>query len=149
MELKDILNKNLIVTQLHAENKNEVLKKLVDLLNEEGHLSDPEFFLNAVYERERIGATGIGNYIAIPHGKSSSVIKPGVAVAILSDEVEWESLDETGAKIVVLFAVGDSNDDANDHLKLLAAFSRKLAHDETVNALLQAQEVEDVINTLV
>lgn len=59
--------------------------------------------------------TGIGNLLAIPHGKSKSVQKPGVAIATLNNKVEWESLDNDGAQIVFLIAIGTEN--SKDHLK--------------------------------
>ena len=106
MEFTEILNPKTIVTHLDAGSKSEVLSAMADLLVAAGIVNNKELYIKDVYEREAIGETGVGNHIAIPHGKSEAVVTPGVAVAVLEHEVEWESLDDTGAKIVVLFAVG-------------------------------------------
>ena len=89
--------------------------------------------------------TGIGEHIAIPHGRSETVRRNGVAIAVLNHEIEWESLDDTGAKVVVLLTVGASGEGSSEHLRMLSLFSRKMAKSEVVTALLQAKTVDDVI----
>ena len=112
---------------------------------EQGYVSSVDDFLDALHKREEEGATGIGNHIAIPHGRSETVTRNGVAIAILDHEIEWESLDDTGAKLVVMFTVGASGDGANDHLKLLSMFARKMAQQQVVDALLKAKDADEVI----
>lgn len=90
--------------------------------------------------------TGIGNLLAIPHGKSKSVQKPGVAIATLNNKVEWESLDNDGAQIVFLIAIGTEN--STDHLKLLSQIARKLGNDEINSKLLNAKRKEEIIQVL-
>ena len=145
MEFTEILNPKTIVTHLDAGSKSEVLSAMADLLVAAGIVNNKELYIKDVYEREAIGETGVGNHIAIPHGKSEAVVAPGVAVAVLEHEVEWESLDDTGAKIVVLFAVGADVEAEREHLKLLAMFSKCLGNDAVVNRLLAANSVEDVM----
>ncbi len=98
-----------------------------------------------VYEREAVGQTGIGNYIAIPHGKSAYVKEIGVAIGVLNEEIPWETLDGKGVKGIILFAVGDDTEGAQQHLKLLSLFARKLGNDEVTAALLKAKEPQQVI----
>ncbi|MEX6345067.1 PTS sugar transporter subunit IIA [Staphylococcus ureilyticus] len=105
-----------------------------------------DVFLNDVYNRENEGVTGIGNLLAIPHGKSKSVQKPGVAIATLNNKVEWESLDNDGAQIVFLIAIGTEN--STDHLKLLSQIARKLGNDEINSKLLNAKRKEEIIQVL-
>ncbi len=145
MGFTEVLNPKAIVTHLKVDNKAEAFDAMAEMLVNSGNVTDKEQYIKDVYEREAIGETGVGNYIAIPHGRSEAVVKPGVAIAILDHEIPWESLDGTGAKIVVLFAVGADNEAAMEHLRLLAMFSRRLGDDTVIRKLLQADSVEEVM----
>ena len=83
--------------------------------------------------------------IAIPHGKSASVKKIGVAIGVTAREIPWETLDGKGVKGIILFAVGNDNEGAKTHLKLLSLFARKLGNDEVVEQLIKAKETKEVI----
>lgn len=146
MEFTEVLNPKTIRTHLNVNTKAEALETMAEMLVEAGNVNDKELYIKDVYEREAIGETGVGNYIAIPHGKSKSVVKPGVAVATLDHEIEWESLDDTGAKIVILFAVGADDEAAMEHLKLLAMFSKRLGDDTVIRRLLEADSEAEVMN---
>ena len=146
MDIKEVLNPNTILTNVNVNSKDDVFQLLTDCFIKEGYINNKDQFIKDVYERESIGVTGIGNYIAIPHGRSEAVEKPGVAIAILENEVEWESLDETGAKVVIMFAVGADNEGAMEHLKLLSMFSKRLGDDAVISKLFNSQSVDDVLN---
>lgn len=146
MEVKDILDSKTIKTNLIAKDKDDVLSQLSQLLKEAGYIDDVEAFKKDIYEREAEGMTGIGNFIAIPHGRSESVKKIGVAIGVSETEIGWETLDDNGVKGIILFAVGNDVDGAKTHLKLLSLFARKLGNDDVVNALLNANNEADVIN---
>lgn len=148
MEVKTILDKNTIQTRLSARTKADALQELANILLANNYISDVEGFLKDVYVREAQGQTGIGNFVAIPHGKSKYVDKIGVAIGITDEEISWESLDGKGVKVIILFAVGDDVQAAKEHLKLLSIFARKLGNDEIINRLLKAVETDDVINAL-
>ncbi|MDU2422836.1 MAG: fructose PTS transporter subunit IIA [Bifidobacterium scardovii] len=143
--LNDVLDRNTILTNLNANAKDDVIDALARRLREHGYIASVDAFVDAVHEREKEGATGIGNHVAIPHGRSETVNKNGVAIAVLDREIEWESLDDTGAKVVVLFTVGASGDGANEHLRLLSLFARKMAKQEVIDALLKAGTIDEVI----
>ena len=144
--LNDVLDRNTILTNLNANAKDDVIDALAQRLREHGYIASVDAFVDAVHEREKEGATGIGNHVAIPHGRSETVNKNGVAIAVLDREIEWESLDDTGAKVVVLFTVGASGDGANEHLRLLSLFARKMAKQEVIDALLKAGTIDEVID---
>lgn len=146
MEIAEVLNPKTIITHLKVENKAEALNAMAELFLTANVISNKEQYLKDVYIREAFGETGIGSYIAIPHGKSEAVITPGVAVAILDHEIEWESLDDTGAKVIILFAVGADNEAAQEHLRLLALFSKRLGDDAVIDKLIKADTTEDVVH---
>ncbi|MBM7712217.1 fructose PTS transporter subunit IIA [Enterococcus xiangfangensis] len=145
MEVKDIVDLAIVKTNMTAKTKDEALHDLANQLLANGYISEVSGFIEDIYAREAEGQTGIGNYIAIPHGKSAYVNKVGVAIGINQEEIPWESLDGKGVKGIILFAVGNDNEGANEHLKLLSLFARKLGNDEVIEELLQAKRPEDVV----
>lgn len=146
MELSNILDEKIIFPKSNYTNKEETLHNLAKSFKKEHYINDIDNFLKDVYDRENEGVTGIGNLLAIPHGKSKSVQKPGVAIATLNNKVEWESLDNNGAQVIFLIAVGIEN--SKDHLRLLSQIARKLGNDEINSKLLNAQKKEEIIQIL-
>ncbi|MGM0294411.1 fructose PTS transporter subunit IIA [Enterococcus mundtii] len=145
MEIKEIIDPTIIKTNLNGKTKDEVLYELANRLYEQEYITDVEAFVKDIYLREAQGQTGIGNYIAIPHGKSAYVKKVGVAIGVTENEIPWETLDGKGVKGIILFAVGDDTEGAQKHLKLLSLFARKLGNDEVVERLIAAREIDEVV----
>lgn len=145
MEVKDIIDLKTVKTNMNVNTKEEALKELANLLLENGNISEEKGFIKDIYDREAEGQTGIGNYLAIPHGKSAYVKKIGVAIGINSTEIPWESLDDNGVKGIILFDVGNDHKETTSHLKLLSLFARKLGNDEVVREFLQSKSPEDVV----
>ncbi|EMF0125536.1 PTS sugar transporter subunit IIA [Enterococcus hirae] len=145
VEVAKIIDPNNIKTNLVGETKDEVLKELATVLLQNHYITDVDGFMADIYAREEEGETGIGNYIAIPHGKSPYVDRIGVAIGVTENEIPWESLDGKGVKGIILFAVGDDNEGAQEHLKLLSLFARKLGNDEVIEQLIQAKDADEVV----
>jgi fructose PTS system EIIA component len=148
MEVKDIIDLKTIKTNMSAKSKEEAIQELAEVLLHDEYITDINEFLKDIYAREAVGQTGIGNYIAIPHGKSDSVKKVGVAIGITQEEIPWETLDGNGVKGIILFAVGNDNDGAQNHLKILSLFARKLGNDEVIEKMLLSKDAEDVKEAL-
>jgi len=144
LNLQEILDDRIIVINLEANNKEQAITKLVQKLKEANYIDDIEAFKKDIYHRESLGSTGIGNNIAIPHGHSESVIKNGVAIGKLQNEIEWETLDDKGVKLVCLFAVSKNGNSAETHLEILSEFASKLGDDEAIKELLRAKNVEEI-----
>ena len=144
MDIKSVLDERIICTELDAVDKEDALKKMIKMLLDAGYIDDAEGFYEDVLLRESQGITGIGNYIAIPHGKSSSVSKVGISIAKLNNEIQWETNDGKGVRVIFLFAVGDDSENSLEHLKLLAQVAGRIASDEAVEQLLNAHSVEDI-----
>ena len=145
VEVAKIIDPNNIKTNLVGETKDEVLKELATVLLQNHYITDVDGFMADIYAREEEGQTGIGNYIAIPHGKSPYVDRIGVAIGVTENEIPLESLDGKGVKGIILFAVGDDNEGAQEHLKLLSLFARKLGNDEVIEQLIQAKDADEVV----
>ena len=146
MELKDVLDERIIDLNMEAKNKHEAIRHLAAKLKGANYIGDVDEFVKDIYLRESEGVTGIGNFVAIPHGKSDSVTQVGIAIGKVQDEIEWETLDGNGVKLIFLFAVGNDNENAKTHLRLLAEVARTLGNDDAVEALLNASTVEDLKN---
>lgn len=145
MNVSEVLKKERIALDLEAKSKEEALAALTELLYKSGVLADRDGFMKDVLGREEVSTTGIGNGIAIPHGKSANVSETSVAVAKLKNEVEWQSVDDKPVKFIVLLAVNE-NDRTGVHVKLLSQMARKLASEETCKRLLEAKSGEEIVD---
>ena len=138
MDIKSVLDERVIDLNMTAKNKKEAIEHLAGKLKDAGYIADVDSYIEDIYLRESQGQTGIGHYVAIPHGKSDSVTQVGIAIGKVQDEIEWETLDGNGVKLIFLFAVG------NEIGRLLAEVARTLGNDDAVEALLNASTVEDL-----
>ena len=143
MNVSDVLRADRIALNLKSDTKEGALEELTELLYESGALTDKGAFLNDVLSRESISTTGIGNGIAIPHGKSANVLETTAAIGRCDKPIEWESLDGEPVNFIVLLAVNE-NDRTGVHVKLLSQMARKLASEETCKRLVNAKTAEEI-----
>ena len=143
MKITDLLNKNAIQLNGTFKNKEEVIDKLIELMTTNGNITDKEKYKKVVLKREEDGTTGIGDGIAIPHGKTDAVTKPGLSAIIVPDGVEFNALDGKPAKILFLIAAPDTKD--NVHLDVLSRLSTLLMDTEFRKALLNAKTPEEFL----
>jgi len=108
-----------------------------------GKLSDVEAFRKQVYAREEESTTGIGEGIAIPHGKTDAVSKPGLSAMVINDGVEFDSLDGQPAKLLFLIAAPNTKD--NVHLDVLSRLSTLLMDTEFRKSLMEAKTPEEFL----
>lgn len=141
IELSKVIHEELIIAGTKAKSKAEIIDQLGQLLEEKGYVTSADEFIKDVYLREEEGETGIGQGVAIPHGKSTAVKETTVAIAVLDQEIEWETLDGKGVKMVIMFAVKDS--DANTtHVLLLQQVAILLANDTFIEAAKNVASVD-------
>lgn len=143
VDLSKVIRKETIKLDMKAATKDEALKELTDLLYETDVISDKKAFLDDVYYRETLGSTGIGNGIAIPHGKSQFVSRTSIAFGKTKNDLVWETLDDKPVNFVILFAVTEE-DKTSTHVRLLSKVATKLGDDEACEALLKANTPEEV-----
>lgn len=147
-KVSDILDKRTIKVDLKVKNKYEAVTKLSEALKNAGYINNVPSFVEDIYVREKEGITGIGDGIAIPHGKSNYVSNIGVAIGILSKPIDWETLDDLPINIVILFAVSNDNEAAHNQLKLLSLFASRLGKESVITKLKSARNVDDVVAAL-
>lgn len=147
MNIENILNENLIDLDMKAATKQEAIKTLTELLTKAGNISDSALFIKDVYMREAEGKTGLGNHIAIPHGKSDAVKITSIALGRTKNDLKWESPDDLPVHVVILFAVKNI-DKTTVHLKLLSQVAIALADDATLDKLLVTTDKTEIIRLL-
>ena len=146
MKVSEVIKPELVKLDLKPGSKESALEALTDLLFEQGVLTDKQAFLEDVYKRESVSTTGIGNGVAIPHGKSKFVNDTSVAIGLGKDGgLEWETFDGKPVQLVVLLAV-DDNAKGGEHVRLLSQMARKLASEETCRRLVQANSVDEIVS---
>jgi fructose PTS system EIIBC or EIIC component len=146
LELTEFISPQLIKLELSSAKKIDVVKELIDLLDGAGYLTDAEAFLTSVLEREKVGSTGIGKGIAIPHSRTSTVREVVVAIGRSSAGIEFEALDNRPVHLVFLIAAPIES--GGLYLKALARLSRLLRYQEFRNELMAATTVEEVIKII-
>jgi PTS system fructose-specific IIA component len=142
-----LINRNLIALNMEAKDKNEALRELIALVKKENKIVSEEKFLDCVLLREKEFSTGVGNGIAIPHGRSETVNEALVAFAKLNNRIDWNSIDDELVDLIFLLGVPDKNTE-NLHLKILAQLSRKLMDEEFVKVLREARTEQEVFDAL-
>ncbi|MFT4006424.1 MAG: PTS sugar transporter subunit IIA [Lacrimispora sp.] len=144
MAVKDILDKKVIDLNMAAEDKESSIRYLSGLLYDAGYITDIDGYVKDVFVRESEGITGIGNHVAIPHGKSDYVKKVGIAIGRTKEMIPWESYDEQPVHYIFLFAVPSDNENAMVHLKLLSELAGKLGNEQTMKKLESCMNISDL-----
>ncbi len=141
MKITDLLTKDSISIGESLNSKNEAIDKAVGLMNNLNNIEDLEEFKRKVYLREEQGSTGVGEGVAIPHGKSKAVNKPGLAAITIPDGVEFDSLD--GNPVNLLFLIAAPDTDSNMHLQILSRLSKMLMDENFISSLVKAKSKEE------
>ena len=137
MKITDLLSTSAIKLNGVAHSKEEVINQMVDLMANNGNIINKEEYKRVVKEREEEGTTGIGEGIAIPHGKTNAVSKPGLSAMVIPNGVNFDSLDGQPAKLIFLIAAPNTKD--NVHLDVLSRLSTLLMDTEFRKELLNAE----------
>lgn len=144
MKITDLLVKEGIELNGQAGSKAEAIDKMVDLMAATGKLTDKAAYKAQVLKREEEGTTGIGEGIAIPHGKCDAVKAPGLAAMVLPDGVDYEALDGEPADLIFLIAAPNTKD--NVHLDVLSRLSVLLMDEEFTAKLRNAKTKEEFLS---
>lgn len=142
MKVLDFLDSQAVQLELKSQTKQDVIAELCQLLKEKDKIQDAATVLNSLMEREKLGSTGIGQGIAIPHGKSTAVDKVVAALGISRKGIDFESLD--GEPVHLVFMLVAPPDSAGAHLKALARISRLLKDKFFRQALREAKSIDEI-----
>ena len=143
MKISDILNQDVVVTGLEGNSKNDIIESMIDLVATSPKVLDKGKVRKAIFEREKIMSTGVGNGFAIPHGKSDAVSEIVAAFAVTEKPIDYESLDEKPVRLVFLL-VGKDNL-VGPHIKLLSRISRLMNKEEFRSRLLDMKSSAEIL----
>ena len=142
MKITDILHEDSIIGKLASRDKKGVLEELVSVLVEHGRLKRKEKPVQVLLERERLGSTGIGDGIAIPHGKLKDIKSMICAFGRTREGIDFQSIDEKPSHLFfLLFAPQES---AGEHLQALARLSRILKDGQLRKRLMEAASENEI-----
>ena len=146
MNLLDILSLESTIVDLQGESKEEIITELVNSLPVSDSITDRDRVLQAILDREKIMSTGIGDGIAIPHGKSAAVTELVAAMGTQRRGVDFDALD--GEPAFVFFLLVSPANVSGPHIKALARISRLLKNEEFKKKLIDANSAKEIIATI-
>lgn len=146
MRITDLLDLKSIDLNGKVNSKEEALNACINLMVASGKISDVQVYKDAVYAREEEGTTGIGEGIAIPHGRCDAVKSPGLAAMVIKNGVDFESLDNAPVQLIFLIAAPNTKD--NVHLDVLSKLSILLMDELFVSKLKKAKSKEEFISII-
>lgn len=146
MKLTEILTASRIDLDLDARNKDEIIDRLVELVVKTVNGTSQDAILKAVRAREQLMSTGVGNSVAIPHGKTNAVNALVAAFGRCKIPVDYEALD--GKPVTLVFLLVGPEDAAGPHIKALSRISRLLSYGEFRTRLTGAETAEEVISAI-
>ena len=142
--MDQVLDPNCIIMDLRAEDKEEIISALIDVLDENNYLVDKHEVLNAVLERENAMSTGMQHGVALPHGKTDAVKKMTMAIGLMKEGFDFQSLDGKPSKVFVL--VVSRRNTAEPHIQLLSEIGKKLFSETSVEKLLNCKNRKEVVD---
>ena len=143
MKISDILSTDVIAVNLETADKEDAIKKVIDLGAKSDKILDKEKVSGTIFEREKLVSTGVGKGFAIPHGKTDAIKDVVAAFAITKDPIDFDSIDGEPVRFIFLL-IGKENL-LNTHIKLLSRISRLMNKDEFREKLLEALTPEEVL----
>jgi fructose PTS system EIIBC or EIIC component len=143
MRIVDLLNENVVRTNLQGTTKTEILNAIIDVASAQDRVVDKDRVREAIFDREKIMSTGVGAGFAIPHAKSDAVSDIVAAFAVTAQPIDYQSLDDQPVRIVFLL-VGRENM-VGPHIKLLSRISRLMNNEDFRKRLLEAPTPKDIL----
>lgn len=147
VKITDYMSEDLISLKLKSKNKDDVLMELADLIAVSPEVHNEENVIyKALIEREKLGSTGIGKGVAIPHAKTDAADRLTIAFGISKEKIDFKSLDNESVNIFFVFA--SPMKDSQVYLKVLARISRLIREEEFRNELLACKTPAEVIECI-
>jgi len=144
LHITSLLHERNIAVGLEATTKEDALKSLIDMVGRSSRVLDVATVRDAVIEREAMSTTGIGEGIAIPHGKTAAVTDIVASFAVLKDPVDFQALDDQSVNVIFMLVGIESH--VGTYLKLLSRARRLLSSASFRKKLLQCASSADVIS---
>lgn len=146
MKLIDILSNDNVIIPLKSHKKHEIIEEMVDHLFEKKKIGNRDRILKAILDREHVMSTGVGDHVAIPHGKAEGVKDIVASLGITDSDVDFHSIDNKPVRLIFLL-VGPP-DKTGPHLKALSRISRLMHREEFRIRLLRSKTPEEVMHII-
>jgi len=146
MKITEMLKEEFILGELKAGNKRDALAEMVGVFAKGNIRTDPEAILRVLLERERLGSTGIGDGIAIPHGKLAGLGEMVMAFGRSRKGIDFDAMDGKPVHLISLLVAPENS--AGQHLKALAKISRMMKDEGYRRALLEAKTHGDLVRII-
>ncbi len=146
MNIKNIINPQRIEMNLTAQNKDEAIDELSELLYQTNILTSKDIFIDAVHEREKLTTTAIGFGIAIPHARTTAVNEPAIAIG-RSSGFYWNGTIDAPITLVFMLAVPAKVESA-EYMGMLASIARMLVHEEFREELIKAPNKDEFMSVI-
>lgn len=146
MKITDFLKEDCVIVNLKSRDKKGAIAELLSLLEKNKYVKDSKKILETVMEREKLGSTGIGQGIAVPHAKTEQIDNLAGALGISQNGVDFESLD--GEPVYIIFLLLAPTKSIGLHLKALAKIARLLKDRVFRNALRECKTPEEAIKII-
>ena len=146
LDIREVLMEENVNLELEARTKEEVFTQMTRMLYENGAIREEQPFIDELVHREAEGVTGIGEGIAIPHGRSAVVNRSVIAIGRTRADVSWETFDDKPVRCIIMFAIRDV--DMSQHIMLLSHVAQLLLDKDVIDTLHHAHTVEELVTVL-
>jgi len=146
MKIDEILKKECVIADLVGKNKLEVIKEMTECLKQNKIVNDDQALFETLMEREKLGSTGIGENVAIPHGKSDELTQIITVFARSLKGVDFESLDQKPVHFVCMVIAPAHS--TGQHLKVLARISRLFKNQGLREGILKSEDTDSIYSLL-
>jgi fructose PTS system EIIBC or EIIC component len=143
MKISDILSPDVIEVNLPAADKDDAIRKIIDIAARSKKILDIKKVTETIFEREKLVSTGVGKGFAIPHGKTDAINDIVAAFAITKDPIDFDSID--GEPVRFIFLLVGKETLLNTHIKLLSRISRLMNKQEFRDKLLGAKDKNELL----
>jgi len=147
MKVAEVLKKEFIIAALTSRTKRDVLRELADVILAGRDGYQPEETVTILQEREKLGSTGIGDGIAIPHGKLSMIDEMAVSFGRSQEGIDFDAMD--GRPVHLFFLLLAPENAAGQHLKMLAKLSRMLKDETFRRDLLAGRSQDELLKVII
>ena len=140
--MSNLYSERLIAVNLEADSKDSAIEQLICMLDKENRINSLSEFRDSIYERENESTTEVGEYTAIPHGRSETVIENSVCIATLKKPVIWNF--ETKEEIDIIFMLAVKKDSSDTHIEILSEHKTKIMEEDFISNIKNSDSKNEI-----
>jgi PTS system fructose-specific IIA component len=140
--MSNLYSERLIAVNLEADSKDSAIEQLICMLDKENRINSLSEFRDSIYERENESTTEVGEYTAIPHGRSETVIENSVCIATLKKPVIWNF--ETKEEIDIIFMLAVKKDSSDTHIEILSELASKIMEEDFISNIKNSDSKNEI-----